>query len=143
MDIQLAHLQTLAAVVRHGSFSRAARERRLTQPAVSMQVRQLERELGLPLLERVGKRTYTTKAGELLLAHAGRAMEELDRWDLNTFGESERLELGRARPSDRREYEKRGLRERYRHPSLANSREKAERLHESFVRREGQTGNGY
>src|SRR3989441_1123004 len=52
---------------------------RLTQPAVSMQVRQLERELGLPLLERVGKRTYTTKAGELLLAHAGRAMQELDR----------------------------------------------------------------
>src|SRR3989475_373219 len=51
----------------------------LAQPAVSMQVRQLERELGLPLLERVGKRTYTTKAGELLLAHAGRAMEELDR----------------------------------------------------------------
>jgi len=46
---------------------------------VSMQVRQLERELGLPLLERVGKRTYTTKAGELLLAHAGRAMQELDR----------------------------------------------------------------
>src|SRR3989449_8518263 len=55
----------------------------LAQPAVSMQVRQLERELGLPLLERVGKRTYTTKAGELLLAHAGRAMQELDRlrWD--------------------------------------------------------------
>src|SRR6266705_1223995 len=59
--------------------SRGRRERRLTQPAVSMQVRQLERELGLPLLERVGKRTYTTKAGELLLAHAGRAMQELDR----------------------------------------------------------------
>ncbi|PYN25606.1 MAG: hypothetical protein DMD99_07935 [Candidatus Rokuibacteriota bacterium] len=83
LTIQLAHLQTLAAVARHGSFSRAARELRLTQPAVSMQVRQLERELGLPLLERVGKRTYTTKAGELLLAHAGRAMQELDRlrWD--------------------------------------------------------------
>src|SRR6266705_2532382 len=79
LNIQLAHLQTLAAVARHGSFSRAARELRLTQPAVSMQVRQLERELGLPLLERVGKRTYTTKAGELLLAHAGRAMQELDR----------------------------------------------------------------
>src|SRR2546425_12979792 len=50
----------------------------LAQPAVSMQVRQLERELGLPLLERVGKRAYTTKAGELLLAHAGRAMRELE-----------------------------------------------------------------
>ncbi|PYO15522.1 MAG: hypothetical protein DMD75_02505 [Candidatus Rokuibacteriota bacterium] len=79
VNIQLAHLQTLATVARHGNFSRAARELRLTQPAVSMQVRQLEQELGLALLERVGKRTYTTKAGELLLAHAGRAMRELER----------------------------------------------------------------
>jgi len=79
VNVQLAHLQTLATVARHGSFSRAARELRLTQPAVSMQVRQLEQALGLPLLERVGKRTYTTKAGELLLAHAGRAMQELER----------------------------------------------------------------
>jgi len=79
VNIQLTHLQTLAAVARHGSFSRAARELRLTQPAVSMQVRQLENELGVALLERVGKRSYTTKAGELLLAHAGRAMQELER----------------------------------------------------------------
>jgi DNA-binding transcriptional LysR family regulator len=79
VNVQLAHLQTLGTVARHGSFSRAARELRLTQPAVSMQVRQLEQELGLPLLERVGKRTFTTKAGELLLAHAGRAMQELER----------------------------------------------------------------
>src|SRR5437867_8961747 len=79
MDLQLTHLHTLEAVARHGSFSRAARELRLTQPAVSMQVRQLERDLGLPLLARVGKRTYTTKAGEVLLAHAGRARQELER----------------------------------------------------------------
>src|SRR5204862_1470470 len=78
MNLQLAHLTALQAVARHGSFSRAARELPLTQPAVSMQVRQLERELGLPLLERVGKRAYTTKAGELLLTHAGRAMRELE-----------------------------------------------------------------
>src|SRR2546427_10742275 len=79
MTVQLAHLIALQAVARNGSFSRAARELRLTQPAVSMQVRQLERDLGLPLLERVGKRTYTTKAGEVLLAHAGRALQELER----------------------------------------------------------------
>jgi DNA-binding transcriptional LysR family regulator len=78
MAVQLVHLVALQAVARHGSFSRAARELRLTQPAVSMQVRQLERELGLPLLERVGKRAYTTKAGEVLLTHAGRAMRELE-----------------------------------------------------------------
>jgi DNA-binding transcriptional LysR family regulator len=78
MDLQLAHLQTLRAVARHGSFSRAARELHRTQPAVSMQVRQLERQLGLPLLERVGKRAFPTKAGALLLAHAERALRELD-----------------------------------------------------------------
>src|SRR6266849_9391242 len=78
MDLRLARLETLAAVARHGSFSRAARELHLTQPAVSMQVRQLERALGLPLLERVGKRAFPTRAGEVLLAHAARAFHELD-----------------------------------------------------------------
>src|SRR5256712_1945705 len=78
MDLRLARLETLAAVARHGSFSRAARELHLSQPAVSMQVRQLELALGLPLLERVGKRAFPTKAGELLLAHAGRALRELE-----------------------------------------------------------------
>ena len=78
MDLPLAPLRALEAVVRHGSFSRAARELHLTQPAVSMQVGVLERRLGLPLLERVGKRAFPTRAGEVLLAHAGRAFRELD-----------------------------------------------------------------
>ena len=78
MRMRLAQLQTLDAVARHGSFSRAARELHLTQPAVSMQVRQLERELGLPLLERVGKRAFPTRAGEILLGHAARAVRELE-----------------------------------------------------------------
>src|SRR2546427_4125505 len=78
MDLRLARLEPLAAVARHGSFSHAARELHLSQPAVSMQVRQLELALGLPLLERVGKRAFPTKAGELLLAHAGRAVRELE-----------------------------------------------------------------
>ena len=78
MDVQLVHLRTLEVIARHGSFSRAARELHLTQPAVSMQVRQLERGLGLPLLERVGKRAFPTRAGEVLLAHAARAFRELE-----------------------------------------------------------------
>jgi len=78
MDVQLAQLRTLEVIARHGSFSRAARELHLTQPAVSMQVRQLERGLGLPLLERVGKRAFPTRAGEVLLAHAARAFRELE-----------------------------------------------------------------
>jgi len=56
MDLQLARLETLAAVARHGSFSHAARELHLSQPAVSMQVRQLEQALGVPLLERASPR---------------------------------------------------------------------------------------
>jgi DNA-binding transcriptional LysR family regulator len=78
MELALAPLRTLEVVARHGSFSRAARELHLTQPAVSMQVAQLERRLGLPLLERVGKRAFPTRAGEVLLAHAGRAFRELE-----------------------------------------------------------------
>jgi DNA-binding transcriptional LysR family regulator len=78
MDLTLTHLKTLSAVARHGSFSRAAGELNLTQPAVSMQIRQLETTLGLPLLERIGKRAFPTRAGELLLAHAGRAFLELE-----------------------------------------------------------------
>jgi DNA-binding transcriptional LysR family regulator len=78
MDLQLGPLRTLQAVARHGSFSRAAVELGLTQPAVSMQVRQLERQAGLPLLERAGKRAFPTRAGEVLLAHAARAFLELE-----------------------------------------------------------------
>src|SRR2546427_6936540 len=78
MELGLGPLRTLEVVARHGSFSRAARELHLTQPAVSMQVAQLERRLGLPLLERVGKRAFPTRAGEVLLAHAGRALRQLE-----------------------------------------------------------------
>jgi DNA-binding transcriptional LysR family regulator len=77
MDLQVTHLRTLQAIAQHGSFSRAAQALRLTQPAVSMQVRHLERALGLPLLERVGKRAFPTRAGQLLLTHADRALREL------------------------------------------------------------------
>jgi DNA-binding transcriptional LysR family regulator len=78
VDLQLAHVKTLEAVARHGSFSRAAAELHLTQPAVSMHVRQLEGRLGLPLLDRVGKRAFPTRAGGVLLAHAARALGELE-----------------------------------------------------------------
>jgi DNA-binding transcriptional LysR family regulator len=78
MDLHVTHLRTLQAIAQHGSFSRAAQALRLTQPAVSMQVRHLEQTLGLPLLERVGKRAFPTRAGQLLLTHADRALRELE-----------------------------------------------------------------
>lgn len=85
MDLRLPHLTTLAAVVRHRSFSKAAVERRLTQPAVSQHVRALETAVGQRLIERVGKRAYPTPAADALLARAARAFEELEtaRQDLD------------------------------------------------------------
>lgn len=59
----LRRLQVFEAVARLQSFSRAAAELHLTQPAVSMQVRQLEAEVGLPLYEPMGRRLDITPAG--------------------------------------------------------------------------------
>lgn len=66
----LDHLQTFADVIRLGSFSAAAARLNLTQPAVSLQIRQLELKLGLKLIERVGRTATPTAAGRALLQHA-------------------------------------------------------------------------
>jgi molybdate transport repressor ModE-like protein len=71
MNVTLRQLRIFEAVARLGSISRAAAEVHLTQPAVSMQVKQLEDLLGLQLLEQVGKRMCLTDAGRELHAHAG------------------------------------------------------------------------
>ena len=66
----LRQLKVFQAVARHLSFSRAAEELHLTQPAVSAQIRELEGHAGLPLFERVGRRIYLTAAGAELVAHS-------------------------------------------------------------------------
>ncbi|WP_037080218.1 LysR family transcriptional regulator [Pseudonocardia spinosispora] len=66
------------AVVRHGGFTRAAEQLRVAQPAVSAQLRKLEAELGVTLLERTTRRVRLTRAGELVLGRARRVFEELD-----------------------------------------------------------------
>src|SRR5215831_11379766 len=78
MNIPLPVLRTLQAVVSSGSFSRAAALLHLSQPAVSKHIHLLEERVGLPLLERVGKRPVPTSAGDVLLQHATRALAELD-----------------------------------------------------------------
>jgi len=77
INITLRQLRIFEAVARLGSISRAAAEVHLTQPAVSMQVKQLEDQLGLQLLEQVGKRMCLTKAGEELVVHAGRISAQM------------------------------------------------------------------
>lgn len=63
----LRQLKVFETVARHLSFSRAAEELHLTQPAVSTQVKQLQDHVGLPLLEQLGKKIYLTTAGRELL----------------------------------------------------------------------------
>jgi DNA-binding transcriptional LysR family regulator len=67
--LSLDQLQAFADVVELGSFSAAARRLSLTQPAVSLQIRQLERRLGVRLIERVGRTAQATAAGHDLLLH--------------------------------------------------------------------------
>ena len=69
-SLNLDYLKTFIAVIESGSFSAAADRLGLTQPAVSLQIRQLEKSLGTVLIERVGRIARATVAGEALLAHA-------------------------------------------------------------------------
>jgi LysR family transcriptional regulator, low CO2-responsive transcriptional regulator len=68
--LTLRQLRVFAAAARHRNFSRAAEELHLTQPAVSTQIKELAADVGLPLFERVGRKTYLTTAGEEMLACA-------------------------------------------------------------------------
>lgn len=78
-NLNLDQLQTLREVIALGSFSAAARALKLTQPAVSLQIRELENRLGVRLIERLGKHAYPTAAGEELIAHARRLAQEADQ----------------------------------------------------------------
>ena len=75
----LSLLEALEAVCRTGEFSSAADELALAQPAVSAQIRQLESEIGTPLVERFGKSARATPAGAVLIEGTLRVVAELDR----------------------------------------------------------------
>src|SRR3569832_886087 len=63
VNITFRQLQVFEAVARNASYTRAAEELHLSQPAVSMQVKLLEDQVGLPLFEQLGKKIYLTEAG--------------------------------------------------------------------------------
>ncbi|UCE76465.1 MAG: LysR family transcriptional regulator [Gammaproteobacteria bacterium] len=96
MNLTLRQLKIFQAVARHLSFTRASEELHLTQPAVSMQVKQLEETVGLPLFEQVGKRVYPTEAGEELERYSRSVLAILDEASL-VFDEMKGLERGRLR----------------------------------------------
>ncbi len=75
--LTLRQLQIFAVAARHLSYARAAEELHLTPPAVSMQLKQLEDNVGLPLFERLGRGVALTGAGEMLLHHALRILGEI------------------------------------------------------------------
>jgi len=72
MHITLRQLRIFEAVAEHGSMTRAAVELNLTQPAISMQMKQIEEQVGLPLIEQVGRTLFLTEAGAELRNHAKR-----------------------------------------------------------------------
>jgi len=92
-------LAAFCAVVERRSFSQAAEQLGVTQPAVSLQIRSLEKRLGTQLLDRSGRRVEPTEAGNRLYRSAQRllAMEEQLLADLGDEAEGElagRLEIG-------------------------------------------------
>ncbi|MFB2771763.1 LysR substrate-binding domain-containing protein [Pelatocladus sp. BLCC-F211] len=78
----LHQLKVFEAAARHGSFTRAAEELFLTQPTVSMQIKQLTKSVGLPLFEQVGKRLYLTEAGRELYATCRQIFETIAQFEM-------------------------------------------------------------
>lgn len=75
-SLSLDQLRAFVEVVERGSFTAAAKELNLTQPAVTHQVHELEKRFKVALLERLGKRAYLTQAGEKLIKHARHLLDE-------------------------------------------------------------------
>jgi len=77
--MELRHLRYFVAVAEEGSFLRAAGRLRVAQPALSKQIRDLEREVGVKLFERLPRGTRVTRAGEQFLGNARSALESATR----------------------------------------------------------------
>lgn len=75
--MELRHLRYFLAIADTQSFTRAAAALRLTQPTLSHQIKQLERDLGAVLFDRVGRSVRLTEPGRVFRAHAERALQEL------------------------------------------------------------------
>jgi LysR family transcriptional regulator, cyn operon transcriptional activator len=74
----LPSVRYLKAVADHGSFTRAAAALHVSQPALSKQIRELERRMGAQLLDRSGRTVRPTDVGEAYLRHVRRALDELE-----------------------------------------------------------------
>ncbi|GGO57570.1 MULTISPECIES: LysR family transcriptional regulator [Streptomyces] len=90
------HIRSFHEVVRTGSYSAAARSLGYTQPAITQQMKALERSVGTVLFTRVGRRMRLTEAGEALSRHAGVILGNIDaaQQQMNAIT---RLRTGRVR----------------------------------------------
>jgi DNA-binding transcriptional LysR family regulator len=95
---RLVAMQTFVKVIDTGSFSAAARQLRVGQPAVSKTVAQLEQRLGVPLLLRSSRSFSATEAGQLFYEHAKLALAQADEAELAARGAGAGL-TGRLRVS--------------------------------------------
>lgn len=98
--MELRHLRYFIAVAEHENVSRAAKKLHVSQPALSRQVRDLEDELGLPLLTRTAKSIHLTEAGKTFLGEARsviqRAADAVKKTKAVATGEQGRLRVGYA-----------------------------------------------
>lgn len=94
--MDLRHLRYFLAVAEEGHFGRAAQRLHIVQPALSMQIKALEEELGGPLFVRTSRKVELTEAGRLLQTEAQRTLEQADHARL-TVQRSLRGETGHVR----------------------------------------------
>lgn len=94
LHVTLRQLRVFESVARHLSFSRAAEELFLSQPAVSMQIKQLENLVGLPLFEQIGKKIYLTEAGKEVFHYSRAVAQQLSDME-HALNELKGLERGR------------------------------------------------
>ena len=81
MHLTLRQLQCFSAVAKNLSYTKAAQELHLTQPAVSMQIRQLEQQAGHALTEQFGKQVHLTEAGEEVYRYARSILNQVNEMD--------------------------------------------------------------
>ncbi len=77
MNISHRQLKMFVVLAKHLNFTHAAKKLHVTQPAISMQIKLLETEVGLPLFEHLGKKMFLTPAGEETLRYAENILNEL------------------------------------------------------------------
>ena len=92
----LRQLQLLEAIVRLGSFTRAAEELFLTQPTVSMQIKKLADAVGAPLFQHIGRRVEPTDAGREVYAASRDILNALSNLEI-TLADLKGLKRGRLR----------------------------------------------